>query len=705
MNKYFHIHKIRLFFLLLVLIGGVYIFRRYYSSNQILLRPSIDSVEVNNSPLDNQSKNSLIDNDKETWVAIAPNSQNTLTLSVTFPLTKINQIGFDIGKEYLNHHEIVLYKGEGVVYQQSHNEANYRVDKFLLPQSFETDRIELIFQKIDKSIDMSEIFFWQSSKTTSRGILFIPRSCTGYLTTIAVIWGLVFLCGCLVIKILKVKEFGLGLVYSIGISLIFVISLLRLLLHNDLIFLLIPLLSLFSLVVYWKHILLTFIKNKFLLLVQLVAILLLCLLTMFFDFSPNISRYDSYYDFNQTYAFPIGYYKQDYLMPFGAAKIFLYNLDQKFSYPHLLGSYSISDRTPLVPLFTTPFLSFFGDRLFVYQAVMILLVSLIVTIGFSFQNKILTPNISKVIPILFICQFFLYLYHFVPVRLIALYFLLHYFNELFFKKNPNWKLLIFYSLLSFLTHPISLPYIFLPALFLIIARKDYKKSLFLFIPLLTFILWVIWGISLGKPNPFLLSPINLTTPSIGQPVASFDLRNHLSNRFFNFLGLFINSPHPQISGVGLGFYRFTVIGAATISGITFFVLSCIKNIKSKNKTFFIQLFIYLIILPIFFIVFISQGSYSRRGLAENLFPVIYIVLLLGFNYISSLTPIILIGSIFLYCLENIWLLINLDLEPLLSYFVENNTLPSYNWLLSSIILCYILFISLTIMYAQKKQIK
>src|SRR3989338_8225913 len=108
------------------------------------------------------------------------------------------------------------------------------------------------------------------------------------------------------------------------------------------------------------------------------------------------------------------------------------------------------------------------------------------------------------------------------------------------------------------------------------------------------------GISLGKPNPFLLSPISATTPSIGQSQVTTDLRTHLNNRYYNSLGLIKDNPNPHIPGVGLGFYRFTLIGVTSISGILLLTLSIITYKKYKRPLNFSEL-MFTIVLPTIFI--------------------------------------------------------------------------------------------------------
>ena len=688
----------------IVVLCSSYLYRHYSRSNLILVKPSVSSASINGLLVDDQHEKYILDNDRENAVTVSPNNQKELVLDLTFSPVLIDQIGFDFANKIISAHELTVFDNNVAVYHEKHSEDRLTVDKFVLPSKLKADRIELKIPQIGEPIDILEVLFWQTSNSPISKIIFIPRSFAGYLVLITIGLATVFLSGTYVLKLLRINNQDLALIYSLGITFIFTVSLFRQFFSFDFIYLLIPISIVQSLSTNWKQIFLLLNKYKYILLIQVIFIVLLSLFTTYFDLSPDITRYDHYYDFNQNYAFPIAYYKQDYLMPFGAAKMFLFNLDLKNTYQHLLGSYSMSDRTPLVPLIISPFLTFFGDRLFIYQAVVILLISFLITVSFNISDKKISSLALGIIPLIFLNQYFLYLYHFVPVRLIALFFLLGYLNELFFKEKANLKLLVLYSLLAFLTHPVAIPYIFIPALYLMIKRKTFRRSLFLLIPAIAVLLWILWGISLGKPNPFLLSPISATTPSIGQSQVTTDLRTHLNNRYYNSLGLIKDNPNPHIPGVGLGFYRFTLIGVTSISGILLLTLSIITYKKYKRPLNFSEL-MFTIVLPTIFIVFVSQASYSRRGLVDNLFPVVYIFLLMGLNFISFLPPIILFFGVLLFAMENIYLSIKLDLVPMTPYFADNHILSTHNLILNSIYLCYILFIAVILIYAFKSKQK
>lgn len=618
------------------------------------------------------SVNSAFDNDPETFVYFDVGRKEKPLLEIEFPSLVLTKMVFDFGYRRAVDYNLVFYLEKKIVYQQNVVNNNEEIKEHYLPrEGIKTDRIRMTFLKTydpDGLQTISEVFFFSSQKPRFfERIIYFKRSFLNYFLYFLWLAIITFSTGILIGSFLLTKRIvNVSFLYSAGIALVSFISFLRqAVIKSDLLFLTIPLGVLITLIIRRKFFTKAIKLYRRTFLIQLFFVLFLISIVSFFDATPKNKRFDFYFDSSSSYIIPLGFYKQDYLLPYGVAKIFFYRLGKSGVSEELLRSCTVSDRTPLVSFYSLPFLYFFGDRFFVFQGIIIFLVSLLVVSNFSLlESSTLKKRVDRLLPLIFIGHYFLFMFHFIPIRLVTLFFLINFYQILLGgleNERITIFLLAFYSSLAFLTHPASLPYIFLSSFYLWFLKKKRSRLVFLFVPFLFFFLWLMWGkLSDNRISPYLYSPLKTGGPFTE---LTFDFVTHFKNRFYNFLGLFIDSPHPNIPGVGLGFYRFTLIGAFSISGFLFTILGIMKNIKIKKFEF-----IFFVLIPIFFIVFVSQGVYSRRGLVDNLFPVLFFLLYWGIIFIGCLGQRwrkILLG---VFIFENIILFFRHDFFPLLGYF-------------------------------------
>jgi len=336
---------------------------------------------------------------------------------------------------------------------------------------------------------------------------------------------------------------------------------------------------------------------------------------------------DAAYDFSPYYPTPYGAYQTDFLLPYGVAKVWKYNIPQFGSQAmSMMSGYKLSDRTPLLALYTIPFLNLFGDRMFIFEMISIFLMPLFLFSSWLLLREIFGVKIAYLATIFLVFNhWLLFAIHFGQVRLLTLFFieLFLYFLIRLCKSESN-NLTIITSItatMAFISHPFSIIYIFSGAIFQMAwLLKEKKRTIFSTLaktyglPLLFFVLWTLWARSqLG--NSLLISSLtsatwqktnSTMTSSITPKFDQFNLL--IKSKVDNLLGIFLTDPRKDVVR-SYGFLRTTLPPAIGLTMIPFVLFATMfQKIKFKK---------YILVYStcvIFFSVFVFLGFYAILGL-------------------------------------------------------------------------------------------
>lgn len=447
-----------------------------------------------------------------------------------------------------------------------------------------------------------------------------------------------------------ISPIDLSLILLKGISIISLLGLITLFLKTNFI-LIIVLIILISIS------LTKLLKNKLSIthdskLIIILMIIYLVNLLIFFNFNgyndiKQIEEYDKTYD-NSTY-FPTQYgaYQTDFQLPFAVTKIWNYDLSlTNPSAEKIMTGYKPSDRTPLLSLYSLPFLSIFGDRHFIFEVISIIISPAFLLGYWILISTIFNKKIATITSILLsFNQWIFFASHFGQVRLVVIFFLslfLYYSYQLIKTKNSD--LIFMASLtaaLSFLSHPFSLVYIAPIAIFqyFYFVKKKFDKPLLFCLKiysltLVAFVLWQLW--SKTEPGNSLLvssmvsSSWNNTnmTMQMTRPIQIDNLRSIFTSKVENLLGVFLSNPKHGVQR-SFGILRTTLPPSLGLFIIPLIIFSIIK-FPSKMK-------MQILLFSLSVILFTTMGFLSFYAiLGLNWYHLGLIPLLVGIG--ASLLP-------------------------------------------------------------------
>ncbi len=364
-------------------------------------------------------------------------------------------------------------------------------------------------------------------------------------------------------------------------------------------------------------------------------------------------------------------FQADYLIPWGVAKVFMYNLKpESFEALNYLFWWHISDRTPLLGITSIPFLKIFGDRLFIFQMVSIVSASLFFSSFFVLVRRLFGQKIAIIALLFFLINpYSIYGSTREQYRWFTTYFVFLYMYFLLAEnklKNRNWTLLAgFCAGLSYMAHPVSLLYIAGGLLYVLLRNYSFKHKVINITRILSvlaiFIVpWMLWCIFYASIPVFYLFPFStqgdgqtLSNPGgIIQTFLRTSFREVLMIRIWNFLGTFLYDPKSGIhSIIDINFYTCTLTGAITLTLIFFSFYGFGKGLFQYTKEICC-----FICVPIISQVIIVSGWYEPRR-AEQLQPIIPLLVALGIYGSWQFKNVKLIFILYnFYLLEHIFVL-------------------------------------------------
>ncbi len=356
-----------------------------------------------------------------------------------------------------------------------------------------------------------------------------------------------------------------------------------------------------------------------------IVLMIVYLVNLLFFFNFNgyndiklIEEYDSKYDNSIYFPTQYGAYQTDFQLPYAVTKV--WNYDLSLTNPaaeKIMTGYKPSDRTPLLSLYSLPFLAIFGDRHFIFEIISIVISPVFILGCWVLINSIFNKKIATITSIFLTFNHWIFFAsHFGQVRLLVLFFLLlfFYYSYRLLTDHSN-KLIVMASLsstLAFLSHPFALIYIAPIALFqLICFRKSHIfRSLFLltkiyFFPVIAFIIWQIWS-RLEPGNSLLIASMISSswentnkTMQMVRPIQIDNFQKILSAKLDNLLGVFIANPRQGVIR-SYGPFRTTLLPAISIILTPFVFISLFVFPSKINK---------IITYFSFFVIFITTAFY------------------------------------------------------------------------------------------------
>lgn len=339
------------------------------------------------------------------------------------------------------------------------------------------------------------------------------------------------------------------------------------------------------------------------------------------------SVFDSIYDYSSFYPTPYGAYETDFMLPYGVTKIWNNTLNPNSpQVSRMMAGYQASDRTPLLSLYSIPFLNLFGDRFFIFEIVSIATIPLFLIGSWVLLEKIFGRKVAYLATILLAFNHWLFFAgNFAQVRLLVLFFIsifLYYsIKNKELQSRENSLHASFFASMAFLSHPFALVYIFPVAMYhLICYFRHPKKEKFInilrtyLIPLATFICWLIWAKTVPG-NSLLVS--TMTSGSWGNTFISMNSTSglHIGNildiiqaKIDNFIGIFIANPKASVVRTW-GPLRTTFPLALGKTLLPFILLSLIFDRSKKNKCL-----LSFSSFVIFLTTFIFLSFYATLGL-------------------------------------------------------------------------------------------
>lgn len=366
-------------------------------------------------------------------------------------------------------------------------------------------------------------------------------------------------------------------------------------------------------------------------------------------------------------------FQADYLIPWGTAKVFMYNLDFKSNEAvNYLCWWNISDKTPLLGVITIPFLKIFGDNFFIFQMISIVCACLLFMPFFILVRELFGKKIAIFAMLFFFINPY-YIYYSVTHqhRWLTTYFIFLYVHFLLLANKCNSKNLYllagFCAGLGYMTHPIALPYIVGGLLYTLLHNYSFKRKALnltytLSILSIFIIPWIFWVHYFGSHSVFYLYPFSvqgggqaLISPnSIIPEFLKTPVSEILGIRLWNLLGTFLYDPKSGINlAIDLNFYVYTLTGATML---TLFFFSCYGFGKGFFDIRYRKEICCFICIPIILQVFIITGWYEPRGMMQ-LQTVVPLMVTLGIYGAWQFKNIKLIFVLYnFYLLEHIFVL-------------------------------------------------
>lgn len=367
-------------------------------------------------------------------------------------------------------------------------------------------------------------------------------------------------------------------------------------------------------------------------LVTLLLFIFLSNLTFFYYFKDQypdslVQKTDIQYDMTTFFPTPYGLWQTDFTIPYGVAKIWMYKLSA--TNPQAIGDmagYKISDRTPLLTLYSLPFFGLLGDRLFTFEIVSISISPMFILGFYILLQKLFGKKVAIFSAIILTFNHWIFFAaHFGQVRLLTIFFIamfLYFAIRLKNKRSAKYAELSSYcATLAFLSHPFALAYIFPILIYHLFSFSNMSKpeltKLMIktyALPMIAFILWTIWARTESGTSLLTSSMISGSWDNANKMMHSLkgiDNKNYwniIEAKLHNFLGIFL--PNPRNSVIrSYGPIRTMLAPALGLSLVPFVILSFFCS-PSRLKKLVLSYSLFVIFITTF--VFLS--FYAILGL-------------------------------------------------------------------------------------------
>lgn len=521
-----------------------------------------------------------------------------------------------------------------------------------------TDNLTLTISS-NSPVRITDAFFYSASKRSFIGYVLnavsvFPRSLPAYL-----FYCLVFICSITATGLLAIRRYlsrfspieSVAAAFLVGFAsmsvagfLIYVVTL-----HNQvtqslwlLLFWLWTAFSLYKTINggLWRW------QPEYKILLPTMILYLLFLLSWYFVFEGGLSgratlQNDLYFDNSVRYQASIQPYQSDQVFPYNNAKVFYYG-GQKLDgdYDPKLSSQLLKSRPQLYPMFAQPFLKAFGDRYFIFNALSISLMPMLILATYLLASVLFNKRGALLAGTLIPTSYYLlFLSDLTQIKYLTVIFVAMYLYFLVKSSQQRGHHYIFLATLAavvmLLVHYYTVIYIAAGLLFLWMGGEMSWKRLLTptVVPFIALIAWLkIVGGSSGAE--FISSVATGTSPT---------LLTRLANRYDSIIGLFLANPFPSIWNRMIGYYKLTLPGMTSFSLLAAFVYTLSGNYKKLRAVW-----LALIVLPILLTI-IGNGDYTLFGLQlyfVGFVPLIYAIVALGVVQMDRKKQLTILGLIY-----------------------------------------------------------
>lgn len=547
--------------------------------------------------------------------------------------------------------------------------------------NFDSISIKILPTKEERTISIRDVFFYQKQTvSTPKFVLNLlavhQRSALSYIFYATIFIIIFFPVGFFVVDKFFGKKFSKSesIFLAFGIALVFwgLIGLITTLTSRKVGLALSLVAMLASFIYFFKSKFLSEIKiNSRIVKITFFFMAFIILYVFLFDggqkFNLLLYKNDVYFDNHPYYDTSPENYSSDQIVPYGSAKILLYEIpkDSKL-YFDLVRTNILSSRTQLFSYITVPFLKVFGDRLLIFEILGMVCVLLLPLSVFLLATEMTKNRRASYLAVFFAfaSPYLIYMYNVTQIKVICTVLITAYFYFLFKYKKDNKKIYIivgsFLVAVSMLIHNFTLIYVIAgiiylnPNVFLWFRKKKFIDLLILLFPLVVFGAW------------YLYSYLDTGGALVSDVVKTKDSRNSMEYfkqkygqnynfiapyiaKYMNFKGFFVADPAPMIAYRSEGLFRSTIYSLTSFTLFPFLVWTAVKYFKK-----YAHIWLYLAVLVILTIN--SDANFtSGFGLHLYLVATIPLLLVLIANVVSKFSFQNIIGIGFLVLAESFFI--------------------------------------------------
>lgn len=412
----------------------------------------------------------------------------------------------------------------------------------------------------------------------------------------------------------------------------------------------------------------------------------------------------------ETLIIQLGYaFQADYLIPFGAAKIYLKDIDPDSAQASFyLWFWHIADRTPLPGILSAWFMKNFGDGTSIYHILNIVIVSIFFPALYLFLRTLVAHRAAILtVSLILLSPYCIYYFSFHPHRWLTIYFLLLYFYFLVkaVRGGDIERQYLYAGLfggMSYMAHPMAVIYIACGMIYILLARRAqcFDKLKYLLASIGVFFLtWMVWVKVLygGRPSLIFLDPFSLEGPAElyhGNPreilriFFSTPLLEVLKIRGWNLLNAFVfDAKNGPIGPTNLLFYICTVTGGVSLTLAPLVLIGWFKSWRSLKREMvsfvFVPSLILILVIPGWYLT--DMGIHFQPIIPLMVCFAVYGGLAIGLN------PRVLSLIFVFYLIEHFYVLWYLRYD-LVSIFSPDLSGSNYTMILTAVFILSIWYI-------------